>query len=185
MADPFLGQIEVFGFSFAPKSWAPCNGQLLGISQNQALFALLGTTYGGNGVTTFGLPDLRGRVPVGQGTDFQRVNWTRGQTGGTETVALTVAQIPAHTHALRAAGDPGTGSNTNQPGPTVGLGVTNGVTSDSKPFTMPAYVEDAAPAAVLGASALSQVGGQPHENRMPLLALTICICLAGIFPSRN
>lgn len=106
MADPFLGQIEIFGFNFPPKRWVACNGQLLSIQQNQALFSLLGTTFGGNGVTTFALPDLRGRVPVGVGKDFQQVAWTRGQVGGTETVTLTSDQIPAHTHLVWASSAP-------------------------------------------------------------------------------
>ena len=99
---PFLGQIEIFGFDFAPKNWVQCRGQLLSIQQNQALFALLGTYYGGNGTTTFGLPDLHGRVPVGVGQDQRGGQWTIGQIGGSESIALTTAQIPAHTHQVKA-----------------------------------------------------------------------------------
>jgi microcystin-dependent protein len=186
MADPFLGQIEIFGFNFPPKRWAACNGQLLAINQNAALFSLLGTTFGGNGQTTFALPDLRGRVPVGVGKDFQQVAWVRGQVGGTETVALTSDQIPPHTHLVWASSAAAGTSNTAAPSATVGLGQTSGHDDQGAPMTVNLYVPDAAPAAVLGASAVSSTpAAQPHENRMPLLVLNICICLAGVFPSRN
>ena len=186
MSEPFLGQVEVFGFSFPPKRWAQCAGQIMAISQNQALFSLLGTTYGGNGVTTFGLPDLRSRVAVGLGTDHQQASWTQGQVGGQESITLTPSQIPAHTHTLRAASGTDTTSDTNAPDSTVGLGVTTGLDTGGKAFTVNAYVADANPAATLHSSAISPAsGGQPHENRMPLLALNFCICLAGLFPSRQ
>jgi microcystin-dependent protein len=186
MANPFLGQIEIFGFSFPPKNWVQCNGQILPINQNQALFALLGTTYGGNGTTTFALPDLRGRVPVGVGKDLIGNQWTVGQVGGQERVKLTSFQIPAHTHTLMASSAAPDTTNTAAPSSTVGLGQTKGDNKGTA-ITVPAYVAaTAAPAATLHASAVSsQAAGQPHENRMPLLALNICICLAGIFPSRN
>ena len=186
MANPFLGQIEIFGFNFPPKRWAVCAGQLLSIQQNTALFSLLGTTYGGNGVTTFALPDLRGRVPVGVGKDFQQVAWTRGQVGGTESVALGPDQIPPHTHTVRASSGAAGTSNTPTPGVTVGLGQTSGHDEKGGPMVVNLYVADTAPGAVMDASAVSSTpAAQPHENRMPLLAVNICICLAGTFPSRN
>lgn len=186
MSSPFVGQIEIFGFTFPPKNWAPCNGQILGIQQNQALFALLGTTYGGNGTTTFGLPDLRGRLPLGFGTDFSRVTWQLGQVGGSESITLTNNQIPKHIHSMRASSGADLTTSTNTPDPSVGLGQTSGSIADGTALKVPAWVADAAPAAVLGPTALSQgAAAQPHENRMPLLALNICICLYGVFPSRN
>lgn len=186
MSDHFQGQIEIFGFTFPPKYWAQCAGQILPIQQNQALFALLGTTYGGNGVTTFALPDMRGRVALSAGKDFSGAPWIQGQTGGQETVALTGDQIPAHTHSLQVAGGTDTSSNTAQPGPTVGLGQSTGSTESGGALDVKLYVVDDKPAAVLHDSALSPGGsGAPHENRMPLLALNFCIALSGVFPSRN
>lgn len=186
MSDNFQGQIEIFAFNFPPKNWAQCAGQILPIRQNQALFALLGTTYGGDGVTTFGLPDLRGRVPVGAGTDFEQVTWTQGQVGGTEGVALTAFQIPAHTHTLRASSATDTSTNTALPSSTVGLGQTKGQSEQGGTLTVNLYVDDDNPAAALHESAVSPgPAAQPHENRMPLLALNVCIALTGVFPSRN
>jgi microcystin-dependent protein len=187
MSQPFLGQIEVFGFGFPPRYWAQCAGQLMSIAQNQALFSLLGTTYGGNGVTTFALPDLRGRVAVGVGTDRVGVPWIQGQTGGEEGLRLTSFQIPAHIHTLRAASGTDTSSNTNTPNGTVGLGVTTGQKADGGTFQVPAYVADPKPAAALHGTAVGPPtqGGQPHENRMPGLALNVCIALNGVFPSRT
>lgn len=187
MASPFLGQIEIFGFGFAPKNWVQCAGQILPINQYQALFSLLGTTFGGNGMTTFALPDLRGRASLGVGTDHIGTPWTWGQAGGEEQATLTSFEIPAHTHTLMASSAAPNDSNTSNPGPTVGLGQTKGDNKGS-PMTMPAYVAPkATPAAMLNGSAISgpTQGGQPHENRMPLLALNICISMSGIFPSRN
>jgi len=180
MSEPFLGQIEIFGFSFPPKRWTFCAGQLMSIQQNTALFSLLGTFYGGNGQTTFGLPDLRGRLPVGLGP-----NWTLGQTGGTESVTLAATQMPGHSHTLRASSPAADDTNTVVPGPLVGLGQSRGHDDAGKAMVVNDYVVDPNPAAVMHPSAISPQGGQPHENRMPLLALNFCICLAGVFPSRN
>jgi microcystin-dependent protein len=183
MSDHFQGQIEIFGFNFPPKYWAQCAGQILPIQQNHAL---LGTTYGGNGVTTFGLPDLRGRVPVGVGRDSGQVQWTMGQVGGTEKVPLTSLQIPAHIHTLRASSNAETKDNTALPSSTVGLGVTKGKDQKGVAMTVNLYVVDDKPALALHESAISSSEpAQPHENRMPLLALNFCIALSGIFPSRN
>ncbi|MFI5032103.1 MAG: phage tail protein [Reyranellales bacterium] len=186
--NPFLGQIEVFGFGFAPKSWVPCRGQLLPIQQYTALFALLGTTYGGNGVTTFALPDLQGRVPLGAGNDPVLGQWTLGQKAGTESTALQPAQIAAHTHTVRAAGNTDVTKNTAVPSNTVGLGQATGTDNSGKTMTVNAFVSGSVTSnyVALLASAVSTTGGsQPHENRMPSLVLNFCISTAGVFPSRN
>jgi microcystin-dependent protein len=185
MSEPFLGQIEIFGFTFPPRNWAQCSGQIMGINQNQALFALLGTTFGGNGVSTFALPDLRSRVALGVGKDMTGSSWTWGQVGGEETVNLTSSQIPAHTHTLMASSAAAGTSNTVTPSSSVGLGQTKGDNKGAS-MTVNAYVADANPSAMLSGSALSSAtGGVPHENRMPSLALNFCISLSGVFPSRN
>jgi len=187
--DCFLGQIEIFGFSFPPRNWVQCNGQMLSIQQHQALFALLGTTYGGNGVNTFGLPDLRGRVPVGYGRDRLQVQWNLGQKGGEESITLTTSQIPAHDHTLKASSAAAGTSNTAFPGPTVGLGQTSGSDDQGVDMKVNLYVlpDSTKPQpAKLHSSAIGQGGSsQPHENRMPLIALNVCISIAGNFPSRN
>lgn len=166
MSQPFLGEIRLGGWNFAPRGWAFCSGQLLPISQNTALFSLLGTTYGGNGQTTFALPDLRGRVAVGQGSGSGLSAVDLGEVGGVEQVTLLQTQMPAHTHPVRAA----TGAQTtNRPtGAYVGAGNSYSVSADT---TL------AAPDTAGGSS--------PHENRQPYLGLNYVIALAGIFPSRN
>ena len=167
MADPFVAEIRIFPFNFAPRGWAFCNGQLLPISQNTALFSLLGTTYGGDGQSTFGLPDLRGRVPVHQGNGYQLA-----QTGGTETETLTTAQVPAHTHALRASAAAGTNS---APGNAV-LAATGAVNSYGS----------GTPDQAMTADALARSGGsQPHDNMAPFLAVSYIISLFGVFPSQT
>lgn len=166
MADPFLSEIRIFSFDFAPKSWALCNGQTLPINQNQALFALLGTTYGGNGQTTFNLPNLQGRVPIHFGNGF-----TLGQQGGTETVALTLPQMPAHTHQVKASSNnPSvTSPNSNFWAANTGFGPYGTIADTS-----------------MSAEAIGNTGGnQPHENRSPYLTLNFCIALQGIFPSQT
>lgn len=168
MAEPFLAEIRLCSFNFAPKGWALCNGQLLPINQNQALFALLGTTYGGNGQTTFALPDLRGRRPIQVGNGY-----FLGQQGGAEGHTLTISQLPAHTHAMRATSAVG-----SQDSPVDGYLATSVVDT---PYA-------AANAPVLGGSpsALGNIGGsQAHENRPPFLVLNYIIALQGIFPSQN
>jgi len=169
MADtPYLSEIKIFSFNFPPKGWAFCNGQLLPINQNQALFSLLGTTYGGNGQTTFGLPDLRGRVPMHVGSGF-----VQGQMAGTEGQTLNVSQIPAHTHQINAAT-----ATVNQPYPSGNLWATGG--------TQPAYSASPTAGALMSPGSITNTGGsQPHENRAPFLTLNMSIALTGIFPSRN
>ena len=167
MAEPFLGSILLFGGNFAPRGWAFCNGQLLPINQNTALFSLLGTTYGGNGQTTFALPDLRGRTPIhfGQGPGLS--NYSEGEMGGAESVTLISTQMPAHQHTQPASnGDEGT----NRP---------NGAVPARGGVYTPASDGSAlAPTTIAG-------GNQPHENSAPFLALNYIIALEGIFPSRN
>jgi microcystin-dependent protein len=166
VAQPFLGEIRLFAGNFAPVGWEFCNGQLLQISQNDAIFALIGTTYGGDGVTTFALPDLRGRAPVHQGGGF-----TIGQVAGSEQVTLTTNELPAHGHPLRATAADGT---TADP--------TNAVWAESDARTF----STAAPNTSLHPSSLGNAGGgQPHSNLMPFVTLNFIIALQGVFPSQN
>lgn len=172
MSEPFVGEIRMGGFNFAPRGWAFCNGQLLAISQNTALFSLLGTTYGGNGQTTFGLPNLQGRAPVGLGAGPGLTNRQLGALGGEATHTLTANEIAQHSHTLHAS----TGAaSTGTPGNTVTLAATSG-----------AKVYSAATNTVAMGAGLSIAGGSlPHENRQPYLAITFVIALQGIYPSRN
>jgi microcystin-dependent protein len=191
MGTPYLSQLALFSFNFAPAGWAVCAGQLLPINQNQALFSLLGTTYGGNGQTTFALPDLRGRVPIhfGQGPGLS--NYNLGAAGGTESVALGVSQMPAHTHAIDISGLTATERATNAAGnqrtpvgnvPAAESAVVTATYSSAVPN---ASMNNAAATPGGGVTAAVAGGSQPHENRQPYLALTYCIALQGIFPSRN
>lgn len=180
MAEPYLGQVEFFGFNFAPTGWLQCNGQLLPISQNTALFSLLGTTYGGNGQSNFALPDLRGRVVVAQGND-----WTLGETQGEETHSLLITETPAHSHSLTAVSGQTVSSNAAVPGPTVGLAQTEGL-HNGKTTAADVYANDSAPNQVMARLAVTTAGGsQPHSNLMPCLVLTACIATTGIYPSRS
>ena len=169
MAESFLAEIRLCSFNFPPKGWAFCNGQLLPINQNQALFSLLGTTYGGNGSTNFALPNLQGRRAIHVGNGYGL-----GQQGGQEVHTLTTAELPMHTHAFQAATSVGT-----QDSPVNGYLAASAV---DVPYA-------AANAPVLGASTSATVtatgGSQPHENRPPFLVLNYIIALQGIFPSRN
>ena len=172
MAEPFLGEVRMFGGTFAPLGWALCNGQLLPIEQNPALFAILGTTYGGDGQTTFALPDLRGRLPLHQGQGPGLSPYSPGQAGGAETVTLTIAQLPGHTHA--AVGNPNPG-NTQAP-----TGAIWAQQPDVQQFTEPP------PTGAMNAAAIANSGGgQPHDNRPPYVAVNFIIALQGIFPSPN
>jgi microcystin-dependent protein len=171
MADPFLGQISIFSFPFAPKGWAFCNGQILSIAQNQALFSLLGTTYGGNGITTFGLPNLQSRTQVSQGQGPGLSPYTLGQVGGEAAHTLITAEMAPHSHGAATASD------TTQMSPQGTYWAPNIAGN----FTYaPTPGGNMSPAAVgLGGN------GQPHENRQPYLVLNFCIALVGVFPSRN
>lgn len=175
MQDPFLGEIALVAFNFEPIGWAFCNGQLLSIAQNQALFSLLGTTYGGDGVTNFALPDLRSRVPLhfGQGPGLS--SYALGQSVGVESVALQTPQIPAHTHSYspQASSQPG---STSTPNGALWAGSASGDTL----YNSGASNTNMAP------QTLGQTGGgQAHENRQPTLALNYIIALQGIYPSRS
>ena len=171
MSEPFIGELRLFGFNFNPKGWATCAGQILSISQNTALFALLGTTYGGNGQTTFALPDLRGRVPISQGQGPGLSNYSIGQVGGTETVTLTSVNLPAHTHQVRATTED---ANSAQPGNNLPAAVGAG-----------AYGSQAADTTMSAAMIAPAGNNQPFNNVQPYLTLNWCIALEGIFPSRN
>lgn len=173
MSTPFLGVISMFGGNFAPRGYALCQGQLQSIAQNDALFALLGTTYGGDGQVTFALPDLRGRAPIHQGNLAGGSTYVIGQVLGTETVTLTASQMPAHNHTLGASSNPGSGA-----GPTgaVWAAYTAGQN----------YAAAASANTAMNTGALSVSGGnQPHENRQPYLGINFIIALEGVFPSRN
>ena len=177
MANPFLGEIKMVAFDYPPKGWAACNGQLLPLAQYQALFSLLGTTYGGDGRTNFALPDLRGRVPLHEGQGI-----ALGQSGGEAAHTLVTAEIPAHTHILMARAAPATTSAAGVvPGPTVALAeaVAAGTTSANVP-NFGTGTSDLQ----FAANAIGSGGGQPHPNQQPFAALTFCISLTGIFPSR-
>lgn len=167
MAQPYVGEIRMFGGNFAPAGWAFCAGQLLPISENETLFQLIGTTYGGDGQSTFALPDLRGRVPIHFGGGF-----TLAETGGAEEITLTVSQIASHTHpmlaSLTSAQNPQPQNSVPAQGPTV-----------------QAYITDSGQVA-LGSNAVTPVGGsQPHTNMQPFLCVSFIISLFGIFPSPN
>jgi microcystin-dependent protein len=180
MGTPFMSEIKIVAFNFAPKGWALCNGQLLPINQNQALFSLLGTTYGGNGQTTFALPNLQGRVPVGFGNGI-----TQGETGGQTAHTLTQSEMPQHIHALMADASTPASSNTTTPTVNSVLGQSAGTTgTPPAPFGVNMY-STASPTAVLAPSITSVGGSQAHENEQPYLVLNFCIALQGIFPSRN
>jgi microcystin-dependent protein len=175
MADPFVAEIRIFPFNFPPKGWAFCDGQLLAISQNTALFSLLGTTYGGDGKSNFALPNMQGNAPMhpGQGPGLSLHDL--GETGGSETVTLLESEIPAHSHALMA-----TTQAANQATP-----VNNSLaktTGTFKPYLAPA----GAPLVQMSQNALPPAGGdQPHNNMQPYLTLNFCIALQGVFPPRS
>jgi microcystin-dependent protein len=183
MAEPYLGEIRIFGFNFNPTGWLLCNGQTLSISQYAALFALLGTTYGGNGTTTFQLPNLQGRVPIHMGSDGVS-NYVEGETGGVESVTLLANQMPQHNHLVNCDG-----SGTARGGSTFGVG-TGGTPANNIPglATSPSHAaySNNTPNATMAAAMIQTAGGnQPHENRQPFLVLNFCIAINGIFPSRS
>ena len=174
MADPFVAEIRIFPFNFAPKGWAWCDGQLMPLSQNTALFSLLGTTYGGNGKSNFALPDLQGRAPMHPGQGAGLSLHDLGETGGSETVTLLESEIPAHSHAMQANAFP---ANIQTPSPARALAQsTGGVAYKTPPATM----------TTLSPQALGPAGGdQPHNNLMPYLTFYFNIALQGVFPPRS
>ena len=174
MADPFVAEIRIFPFNFAPKGWAWCDGQLLPLSQNTALFSLLGTTYGGNGKSNFALPDFQGRAPMhpGQGPGLSLHDL--GETGGSETVSLLESEIPSHSHGLFAQGAP---ADTNVP---AGNSIARVI--GATPYLAPA----GAPVVAMAPEALAPAGGdQPHNNLQPYLTFYFSIALQGVFPPRS
>jgi microcystin-dependent protein len=173
MADPFVAEIRIFGFNFAPTGWALCNGQLMPISQNTALFSLLGTTYGGDGKSTFALPNIQGSVPMhpGQGPGLSLHDL--GEQGGSETVTLLQSEIPAHSHTMRAATQDPADVKLVNPNATFGLSQEGPLYQDTQDTT-------------LAFQALPVAGGSlPHNNLMPYLVLNFCIALQGVFPPRS
>ena len=166
MAEPFLSEIRIMSFNFAPRGWASCNGQLLPINQNQALFSLLGTTYGGNGQTNFALPDLQGRVPIHVGNGH-----TLGQGAGEKSHTVTIPELPGHTHLASASSTAG-----NDPNPAAHV--------LASPLSLSYRAADALTPLQAGTIANSG-GSQPHQNMQPYLSLNFCIALQGIFPSQN
>jgi len=174
MADPFVAEIRIFPFNFAPKGWAFCDGQLLPLSQNTALFSLLGTTYGGDGKSNFALPDMQGNAPMhpGQGPGLSLHDL--GETGGSETVTLLESEIPAHSHSLGAVA----GFNATNNDPTGG--VPGKGDAGLNPYT------PSGPSVTMAVTAIAPAGGdQPHNNMMPYLTLNFCIALQGVFPPRT
>jgi microcystin-dependent protein len=171
MAQPYVGELRMFAGNFAPAGWQFCDGSLLPISENETLFQLIGTTYGGDGQSTFAVPDLRGRVPVHMGTGPGLSTRIIGETGGAESITLTVTQMPAHTHPMLASANT---ANTTSPQNAVLARTASNVYTTANPPTSNGNM----------ASALSPVGGsQPHENMQPYLAVSFIISLFGIFPS--
>ena len=174
MADPFVAEIRIFPFNFAPAGWAFCGGQLLPLSQNTALFSLLGTTYGGDGKSNFALPNLQGRAPMhpGQGPGLSLHDL--GETGGSETVTLLTSEMPAHNHEMRASTQPG---EDPAPGPTEALARSVGASL---------YQTTTTPVVPMSSNAVAPAGGDlPHNNMMPYLTLSFCIALQGVFPPRD
>jgi microcystin-dependent protein len=168
----FVGEVRVFAGNFPPSGWAFCNGQLLPISQNTALFSLLGTYYGGDGLSTFALPDLRGRVPIHPGQGPGLTHRTLGETGGTETHVLTMAEMPAHTHTVAASSANGAADSPA------------GRVMARSPAAVPQYAATAN-ADLSGMAVAPSGGSQPHNNMQPYLAVTYIIALQGIFPPRS
>lgn len=175
MADPFVAEIRIFPFNFAPKGWAWCNGQLLPLSQNTALFSLLGTTYGGNGTSTFALPDLQGAAPIHAGQGPGLSLYDLGQEGGTENVTLLQSEMPSHLHTLR--GHTADAGDNNQPNPNVVLAKSN---------NGQAYQTSTVGLVQMAPETLAPAGGSlPHNNLMPYLTLYFNIALQGVFPPRT
>jgi microcystin-dependent protein len=168
MAEPFLAEIRIMSFSFPPKGWALCNGQLLPINQNQALFSLMGTTYGGDGRVNFGLPDLRGRTPIKDGAGH-----TLGERGGETAHTLSISELPTHTHVVNLSDNPGT----------PGIGTNNMLSNsgDERRFTSTESNLNAMYTQTVGNTG----GSQAHQNMQPYLTLSFCVALQGIFPSQT
>ncbi|BCH25349.1 microcystin dependent MdpB family protein [Mesorhizobium sp. L-8-10] len=179
MSDPYIGEIRLFAGNFAPAGWALCQGQLMPIAENDALFTLIGTTYGGDGQQTFALPDLQGRVPLHQGT-LAGNTYVIGERSGTESVTLTTTQLPIHNHRVGSTGQPGT----------TGTPSSSTIVADEGPANIASVFAyqpfDGTNQVQISAASVSQVGGnQPHDNMQPYLTLNYIISLFGIFPSQS
>ena len=179
--EPFIGQLMCVGFNFAPQGWALCQGQLLAISSNQALFSLLGTTYGGDGRTTFALPDLRGRAPIGWGSGPGLQNINLGEKSGTNTTTLNVTNLPAHSHGLSVSN-----ANASQSAATAGASIATPGTLSGRTFTATDGFNTATPNTLLNAASIGSIGGNiPFNNMQPYIGMNWVIALFGIFPSRG
>ena len=175
MGQPYVGEIRMFGFSFAPAGWAFCNGALMPISENEVLFQLIGTTYGGDGEETFALPNLASRIPLHIGTGPGGITYQLGESGGVEEVTLTVNQIPIHTHQATVTSVAG---NSSSPA--------NSVWAPNADTGIVQFTAGANANSNMGAASMTPVGGsQPHTNLMPYLAINFCISLFGIYPNPN
>jgi microcystin-dependent protein len=180
MSEAFLGEVRMFGGNFAPKGWALCNGQIISIQQNSALFSLLGTTFGGNGVSTFALPDLRGRLPLHAGQGLGLSAYVIGQNGGSENVTLNSNQMPAHTHTAQATVNASARADASSP--------SGAVPADTGGTSIYAAAPDGA--TTMNAGMITTVigaagGNQPHPNLQPFLVVNFIIALQGIYPARN
>jgi microcystin-dependent protein len=171
MSEPFIAEIKIVGFNFAPRGWALCDGQILPINQNQSLYSLLGTTYGGDGRTSFALPDLRGRSPIHEGSGH-----LLGSREGSEGEAISSAQMPGHGHDAKATSAAATSTNA--------AGNLLGDTADAR-FSITPYADLTSPQALVSTALANAGASQPHDNMQPFLALNFCIALQGLFPSRN
>ncbi|PVX27896.1 phage tail protein [Sphingomonas pokkalii] len=178
MSDPYLGEITIFVGNYAPINWALCNGQMLKISEYEALFSVIGTTYGGDGVKTFGLPDLRGRLPIGTGKGVSlNTNYTLGQAVGTNTVTLTPAQMPSHTHVMSVSSQAAT---SDTPGPNLTFA---DVGAAALFYVNTGYATASGTTDFSAASVSDQGGGGSHENRMPTTGINFIICTSGLYPN--
>jgi microcystin-dependent protein len=175
MSEPFLAEVKIFGFNFPPRGWAFCDGQILPINQNQSLYSLLGTTYGGDGRTSFALPELRGRTPIHVGTGDEST-YVLGEKGGEETHVLTTNEIPQHEHEARATS--ASASSTDPDGNMLAE------TSGGR-FSISPYGDNTSPVALHGSTVANAGSSAGHDNMQPYLALSYCIALTGLFPSRN
>ncbi|WP_230772529.1 phage tail protein [Sphingomonas sp. Leaf4] len=181
MSDPFVGEVRLFGGNFAPVNWAFCNGALLSISEYEVLYTLIGTTYGGDGATTFGLPNLAGRVPVGQGAGPALTPRTIGQSAGEEQHTLTSLELATHTHGVVAT--TAAGSLTGPTGDAITAAPTGGTAKNSMYVTQ--GTSTMVPAAMSATSVGVSGGNQPHDNMMPTVCVSYIICLNGIYPTQN
>jgi microcystin-dependent protein len=180
--DSYLGQVIMFAGNFAPRGWVFCQGQLMSIAQNTALFSILGTTYGGDGQTTFAMPDLRGRVAVGTGQGPGLSAWDLGQLEGNEVISLNISEMPMHNHNVVVSNNAATAATGTNNGY---LAAANG-TYGGDPVNVNIYNNDTAPADILGVKSIAPAGGStPHPNIQPSLGLNYIICTEGIFPTRN